>query len=154
MNETPTDQIYKALLCAYSHFNRELFSGSLPSVLIVLQRQAKTMGYVSPKRWQSTSGKFTDELAVNPEYFLLTPLRSSVIHCMPSFLLPMPCDPTNKYSPDRISILLNWYSLGLPVGKRVRRFRCTSLDGGGVSSKTSVTENTATENSQAGVVTG
>ena len=74
MKETPTDQIYKSLISAYSHFNRELFSGDLPPVLIVLQRQAKTMGYVSPKRWRSASGEYTDELAVNPEYFLGYPL--------------------------------------------------------------------------------
>lgn len=66
----PTTQIYDALLHAYNHFNAELFDGSLPPVLIVLQRQAKMMGYVSHKRWKSGAGAFTDELAVNPEYFL------------------------------------------------------------------------------------
>lgn len=70
----PTTQIYNALLEAYEHFNRALFGGSLPPVLIVLQRQAKTMGYASHKRWKSEGGAFTDELAVNPEYFLGYPL--------------------------------------------------------------------------------
>lgn len=74
MSTNPTDQIYTALLAAYEHFNSDLFDGALPSVLIVLQRQAKTMGYVSPERWENTSGEKTHELAVNPEYFLGYPL--------------------------------------------------------------------------------
>jgi predicted SprT family Zn-dependent metalloprotease len=32
------------------------------------------MGYVSSKRWQNGEGTFTDELAVNPEFFLGYPL--------------------------------------------------------------------------------
>lgn len=74
MSTNPTDQIYTALLEAYEHFNNDLFDGTLPSVLIVLQRQAKTMGYVSPERWENSHGEKTHELAVNPEYFLGYPL--------------------------------------------------------------------------------
>ena len=67
---TPTRQIYDALQTAYDHFNRELFAGKLPAVLIVLQRKTKTMGYFSAKRWQNSNDKnLVDELAVNPEYF-------------------------------------------------------------------------------------
>ena len=72
---TPTRQIYDALQTAYDHFNRELFGGKLPQVLIVLQRKTKTMGYVSEKRWQNAKGEqLIDELAVNPEYFFGHPI--------------------------------------------------------------------------------
>ena len=67
---TPTIEIYSALQRAYDHFNTTLFGGKLPSVLIVLQRKTKTMGYVSYQRWESGDGRTVDELAVNPEFFL------------------------------------------------------------------------------------
>ncbi len=74
MKTDPTNQIYQALLTAYDHFNRELFDSQLPPTLITVQRRANAMGYVSPKRWKNTAGEFTDELAVNPEFFLGYPL--------------------------------------------------------------------------------
>lgn len=74
MTHSPTNQMYSSLQCAYDHFNQSLFEGRLPEVLIVLQRKAKTMGYVSYGRWRNGAGNFTDELAVNPEYFLGYPL--------------------------------------------------------------------------------
>lgn len=74
MTIDPTNQIYQALLTAYDHFNRDLFESRLPPTLITVQRKANAMGYVSPKRWKSASGAFTDELAVNPEFFLGYPL--------------------------------------------------------------------------------
>lgn len=72
--DNPTNDIYQALLTAYTHFNDRLFDSSLPPCLIVLQRKAKTMGYVSTGRWVNASGGLTDELAVNPEFFLGYPI--------------------------------------------------------------------------------
>lgn len=74
MNIDPTNQIYKALLTSYDHFNRELFESRLPTSLITVQRKANVSGYVSQKRWKSASGAFTDELAINPEFFLGYPI--------------------------------------------------------------------------------
>jgi predicted SprT family Zn-dependent metalloprotease len=72
--KTPSQQIYSSVERAYSHFNKSLFGGELPHCLIVLQRQPKMMGYVSHSRWINASKETTDELAINPEYFLGYPL--------------------------------------------------------------------------------
>lgn len=72
--DTPTQTIYTAIERGYGHFNMHLFDGQLPDCLITLQRKAKAMGYVSPDRWVNERGQHTDELAVNPEYFLGRPL--------------------------------------------------------------------------------
>jgi predicted SprT family Zn-dependent metalloprotease len=71
---SPSQEIYSAVEKAYTFFNQELFAGQLPDCLIVLQRQPKMMGYVSPKRWVNSNKRFVDELAINPEYFLGYPL--------------------------------------------------------------------------------
>lgn len=81
----PTTQIYDALLTVYKHFNQTLFGGKLPPVIIVLQRQAKAMGYVSLRRWSNAEGATVDELAVNPEYFMGFPLLevlATILHEM------------------------------------------------------------------------
>jgi predicted SprT family Zn-dependent metalloprotease len=72
--KTPSHEIYDAVENAYKHFNQALFAGRLPYCLIVLQRQPKMMGYVSHKRWINANKQTTDELAINPEYFLGFPL--------------------------------------------------------------------------------
>jgi hypothetical protein len=56
---------------AYDFFNAELFGGSLPHVLVTLQRHAKARGYFSPERFTGR-GKATTtahELAMNPDGF-------------------------------------------------------------------------------------
>jgi SprT-like family len=68
---TPTTASYPELEEAYNHFNRTLFNNELPAVLITLQRKSsRVMGYFSPDRFVSQSGKKTDELAMNPCHFL------------------------------------------------------------------------------------
>jgi hypothetical protein len=61
---------YQGFQRAYDFFNRELFGGSLPQVLVTLQRHANTRGYFSPERF---SGRLTEaavhELALNPDNF-------------------------------------------------------------------------------------
>ena len=42
---------YQSFQEAYDFFNRELFGGTLPQVLVTLQRHAKTYGYFSPQRF-------------------------------------------------------------------------------------------------------
>jgi hypothetical protein len=61
---------YQAFQRAYDFFNRELFAGSLPQVLVTLQRQARTYGYFSPQRFNGRIDKTAvDELALNPDGF-------------------------------------------------------------------------------------
>ena len=48
---------YQGFQKAYDFFNRELFEGSLPQVLVTLQRHAKTRGYFSPERFSGRVDK-------------------------------------------------------------------------------------------------
>jgi predicted SprT family Zn-dependent metalloprotease len=65
---TPTE--YRAFQKAYDFFNRELFSGGLPEVLVTLQRRAHSYGYFAPERF---TGRVQEtrvgELALNPDKF-------------------------------------------------------------------------------------
>jgi hypothetical protein len=62
---------YATLQDAYDHFNRELFGGRLPQVLITLQRHAHARGYFSRNRFQRRDGSdgLVHEIALNPDRF-------------------------------------------------------------------------------------
>jgi ribosomal protein S27AE len=61
---------YQGFQRAYDFFNRELFAGSLPQVLVTLQRHANTRGYFSPERFKGRVEKaVVHELALNPDTF-------------------------------------------------------------------------------------
>jgi hypothetical protein len=61
---------YQGFQDAYDFFNRELFEGSLPQVLVTLQRHANTRGYFSPERFSGRVNKaVVHELALNPDSF-------------------------------------------------------------------------------------
>ena len=70
----PTQQAYTELQAAFDHFNAKLFDGELPHCLITLQREKRTYGYFSAKRFVRRSDKqLTDEIAMNPAYFAVLP---------------------------------------------------------------------------------
>lgn len=72
---TPTDQTYSELQEAFNFYNKELFNGEIPYCLITLQRKDRTYGYFSAKRFSLRDmEKTTDEIAMNPIYFGVTPL--------------------------------------------------------------------------------
>ena len=71
---TPSDETYPPFQLAFDVFNRELFDGSLPPVLLTLQRRANTCGYLSPNRFANRAGAMAHELAMNPEWFAISPL--------------------------------------------------------------------------------
>ena len=71
---SPTLQNYEELQRAFDHFNSELFDGQLPSCLITLQREKRSFGYFSHKRFANLMGGTTDEIAMNPCYFGVVPL--------------------------------------------------------------------------------
>lgn len=62
---------YGTLQDAYDHFNAALFEGSLPQVLITLQRHRRARGYFSPKRFQrrDKAREHIHEVALNPDSF-------------------------------------------------------------------------------------
>jgi predicted SprT family Zn-dependent metalloprotease len=68
-DNNPTEQTYSELQTAYDWFNERLFGKQLPACLITLQRQKRTMGYYSRDRFVNDTGRRTDEIAMNPEYF-------------------------------------------------------------------------------------
>src|SRR5580704_16593706 len=57
--EAITPAQYRAFQEAYDFFNAELFAGSLPHVLVTLQRHATTRGYFSPDRF---TGRTDEEI--------------------------------------------------------------------------------------------
>jgi predicted SprT family Zn-dependent metalloprotease len=75
---TPTEQTYNELQRAYDYFNAHLFSDDLPPCLITLQRQPRTRGYFSPGRFINGSGSETDEIAMNPQFFVINTIEESL----------------------------------------------------------------------------
>lgn len=68
--EAITPAHYRAFQQAYDFFNRELFGGTLPHVLVTLQRHANTRGYFAAERFQGRDEEVTaHELAMNPDTF-------------------------------------------------------------------------------------
>jgi predicted SprT family Zn-dependent metalloprotease len=89
IKEAITPAEYQAFQEAYDYFNAELFGGSLPHVLVTLQRHAKTRGYFSPERFSGRNeAKATaHELALNPDNFtgrtdesILSTLAHEMVH--------------------------------------------------------------------------
>ncbi|MGC3743111.1 SprT-like domain-containing protein [Pseudomonas aeruginosa] len=78
MSLLPTHEVYAELQLAYEHFNVQLFDGQLPDCLITLQRERRTYGYFSRKRFARRSGEMTDEIAMNPGYFAIRSLRKTL----------------------------------------------------------------------------
>jgi Zn finger protein HypA/HybF involved in hydrogenase expression len=65
-----TQTEYEGFQRAYDYFNKELFDGALPQVLITLQRRAHSRGYFSNDKFQARAGETTaHELALNPDHF-------------------------------------------------------------------------------------
>jgi hypothetical protein len=62
---------YGTLQNAYDHFNKTLFEGSLPQVLITLRRHPRALGYFSAKSFQrrGNAGEHIGEIALNPDGF-------------------------------------------------------------------------------------
>lgn len=83
---TPTEHIYGELQRAYNHFNNSLFEGTLPPCLFTLQREKRTYGYFSAKRFIHRDGQqTTGEIALNPSYFAVVPLlevMQTIVHEM------------------------------------------------------------------------
>lgn len=70
-HEAITSIEYRAFQQAYDFFNRQLFGGALPHVLVTLQRKGRTRGYFSPERFtgRGRPRATAHELAMNPNSF-------------------------------------------------------------------------------------
>lgn len=70
----PTPETYDELQRAYDFFNEKLFSNELPPCLITLQREKRTYGYCSFKRFVGRESGYTvDEI---PKSSLSAPVVS------------------------------------------------------------------------------
>lgn len=72
---TPTTEQFSIYQVMFDHFNRELFAGQLPHVILNFSRDLKTaVGYYSAKRWESAEQKVhgsldaVDEITLNPDH--------------------------------------------------------------------------------------
>ena len=82
----PTTQAYHEVQLAFDVFNIELFNNTLPPCLITFQRKgSSTYGYYSSKRFASTAGATTDEIALSPRFFKnrsFVEVMSTLVHEM------------------------------------------------------------------------
>ncbi len=73
MNVKPPESLtldyYREFQTCFDFLNDRLFDKQLPPCLITLQRQPRSKGYYSPRRFKSKTGEFTDEIALNPDLF-------------------------------------------------------------------------------------
>lgn len=84
--QNPTGQAYAELQAAFDHYNKALFDGQLPPCLITMQREKRTYGYFSSRRFIHRLDKSsTDEIALNPSFFGVVPLLEilqTIVHEM------------------------------------------------------------------------
>lgn len=82
----PTQVAYAELQRAFDHFNVALFAGALSLPLFTLQREKRTFGYHSQKRFvERGTGEIVDEIAMNPAYFAIRTIPqtlSTLVHEM------------------------------------------------------------------------
>lgn len=74
VNVTPTADLYGQLQQIAAHFNQALFEGTLPPLVITLQRSGSMTGYFSASRWLHVDGRTVSELALNSAFFATRPL--------------------------------------------------------------------------------
>ena len=79
MTSLPTSEAYSEIKTAFEHFNDRLFGGILEEPLFTLQRERRTYGYCSRQRFvQRSTGVLVDEIAMNPAYFAVRPIRATL----------------------------------------------------------------------------
>ena len=64
----PTAKTYSELQVAYDTFNAALFDSALPPCLLTLQREKRTYGYFSARRFGTRSGQTTDLPRLSEEF--------------------------------------------------------------------------------------
>jgi predicted SprT family Zn-dependent metalloprotease len=124
MHITQTE--YNTFQSAYDFFNAELFSGSLPAVLITLQRHSKAYGFFAPEKFVGRSEEAaTHELALNPDHFGRTDeaILSTLVHEMAHVWQETHGKPPRKSYHNRqwaakmVEVGLHLSSTGQPGGK-------------------------------------
>lgn len=70
--EEPTKEQFASYQSLYTYFNKHLFEGQLPSIILNFSRQANTAGFFAPDRWIKDNTK-THEISINPSYMATVP---------------------------------------------------------------------------------
>ena len=70
---TPTTEQWDAYQQLYNYFNKRLFAGTLPSIILNFSRKANTCGFFSKDRWSRTDGAKTHEISINPVHLATDP---------------------------------------------------------------------------------
>ncbi|WP_196599054.1 SprT-like domain-containing protein [Pectinatus frisingensis] len=68
--QTITTAQYGALQDAFTYYNKALFAGSLPEVILTFSRKSKALGFFVPSQWSDSkdSSKQAHEISMNPDY--------------------------------------------------------------------------------------
>jgi hypothetical protein len=66
--ERPTEDQFRAYQAMYDYFNRELFEGKLPGIILNFSRRAGTYGFFAPQRWEGSNERVIDEISINPAH--------------------------------------------------------------------------------------
>lgn len=65
----PTREQFDAYQAMFAYFNRELFGGSLPQVVLNFSRHARSLGFFAPQRWErrGAADERSHEISLNPD---------------------------------------------------------------------------------------
>jgi len=137
----PSKQMYDSLHKAFDHFNKTLFGGELPPVILVVHRKRNAHGYFWAEQWNAKDGEDKlPEIALNPETMgrdekevLSTLVHEMVHHQQESFGTPPKTAYHNKEWADMMEAVgLIPTTTGERGGPRTGR-NCTHvIDEGGV----------------------
>lgn len=62
----PTKEQFYAFQGLFDYFNKNLFDGQLPDVILNFSRKNQTAGFFAPARWQRITGEDKHEISINP----------------------------------------------------------------------------------------
>jgi len=80
----PTHEQFAAYSKMYAYFNRELFGGELPEIILNFSRHGGSYGFFAPERWARDSAT-THEISINPAHLAERPPQataSTLVHEM------------------------------------------------------------------------
>lgn len=81
---TPTGEQFGAYEGAFNYFNKRLFDGTLPPLMLNFSRRSHTRGFYCPELWRNGSKDAVAELSLNPDVLDRPPrdALSTLVHEM------------------------------------------------------------------------
>jgi hypothetical protein len=126
MGKTPTGEQFRAYEAAFDYFNRALFSGQLPPVMLNFSRKARSRGFYCTCAWQRKE-ESVPEISLNPDELdrppreaLSTLVHEMVHHWQQCFGKPSRAAYHNReWAEKMVAVGLQPSDTGLPGGKVV-----------------------------------